>query len=101
MNGNNPVVGGHEFRTRKWPHRESNPRPSAQEGFDVLRDSKEKYFITIMSFDAIEDLVQHYKMFPVNKTKEIFLKDMYCTRAFAGADYKPKNEDELELRPSR
>ena len=49
---------------------------SAVQHFKVLRDNEGKYFLWVVKFNSLNELVEYHRTSSVSRTQQIFLKDM-------------------------
>ena len=49
---------------------------STVEHFKVLRDGSNKYFLWVVKFETVNDLVEHHRKSSVCRSRNIFLQDM-------------------------
>jgi growth factor receptor-binding protein 2 len=66
--------------------------------FKVLRDGAGKYFLWVVKFNSLNELVAYHKTASVSRSQTIYLKDMKRTQVVANYDFKPQDPDELELK---
>lgn len=66
--------------------------------FKVLRDGAGKYFLWVVKFNSINELIEYHRMSSVNRGQTIVLKDMATNRkkrATAQYEFKAETEEEL------
>eukprot|EP00731_Ephydatia_muelleri_P029022 Em0020g666a len=68
--------------------------------FKVLRDGAGKYFLWVVKFNSLNQLVDYHRTSSVSRTQTIYLKDMVreAARVQAVFDFEPQEEGELRLR---
>lgn len=66
--------------------------------FKVLRDSAGKYFLWVVKFDSLNDLVKYHRTASVSRSQTIYLQDMWRAKVVANYDFKPNDPDELQLK---
>ncbi|KAK2160724.1 hypothetical protein LSH36_127g02031 [Paralvinella palmiformis] len=66
--------------------------------FKVLRDGEGKYFLWVVKFDSLNELVKYHRTASVSRSQTIFLQDMVWPKVMANYDFHPAGDDELELR---
>lgn len=68
--------------------------------FKVLRDGQGKYFLWVVKFESLNELVNYHRTSSVSRSQTIYLRDMKRTRVVANYDFKPSEDDpdELELK---
>ncbi|GAV00623.1 hypothetical protein RvY_11448 [Ramazzottius varieornatus] len=68
--------------------------------FKVLRDTQGKFFLWVVKFNSLNELVQYHKSHSVSRSQEIFLRDMVMTEQMVVAhyDFTPQESNELEFR---
>jgi len=60
--------------------------------FKVLRDNAGKYFLWMVKFSSLNELVEYHKGASVSRTQEIFLRDMTVVQAMYDFD-RPEEEE--------
>ena len=65
--------------------------------YKVLRDGAGKYFLCLVKFNSLNQLVDYHRTSSVSRTQIIYLKDM-TTEVTANYDFEPHEEGELRLR---
>jgi len=65
--------------------------------FKVLRDGAGKYFLWVVKFDSLNQLVQYHRTSSVSRSQTIFLKDMRRQRVVAKFDFMTQEPEELSL----
>lgn len=65
--------------------------------FKVLRDGAGKYFLWVVKFDSLNDLVKYHRTASVSRTQTVYLQDMIRPKVIANYDFKPQDKDELEM----
>ena len=78
----------------------------AVQHFKVLRDGEGKYFLWVVKFNSLNELIDYHRTSSVSRTQQIFLRDMkkqeignqvvFTVKALF--DFKPQEENELEFR---
>ncbi len=48
--------------------------------FRIIRDGEGKYFLWVVKFDSLNDLVKYHRTSSVSRTQTIFLQDMTRVR---------------------
>lgn len=66
--------------------------------FKVLRDSAGKYFLWVVKFDSLNDLVKYHRTASVSRSQTIYLQDMFRPKVIANYDFKPHDPEELEMK---
>lgn len=66
--------------------------------FKVLRDGSGKYFLWVKKFDSLNDLVKYHRTSSVSRSQTIFLQDMTRQKVIANYDFRPSDNEELELK---
>lgn len=68
--------------------------------FKVLRDGAGKYFLWVVKFDSLNQLVKYHRTASVSRSQTIYLRDMERLQVIANYDFKPVDgdPDELELK---
>lgn len=68
--------------------------------FKVLRDGAGKYFLWVVKFNSLNQLVDYHRTSSVSRTQTIYLKDMtsQVSTVAAAFDFDPQEEGELRLR---
>ncbi|KAL5019052.1 hypothetical protein ScPMuIL_004774 [Solemya velum] len=70
--------------------------------FKILRDGAGKYFLWVVKFNSINELVEYHRMSSVNRGQNIVLKDMVTVnqkpRAMALYDFDPQTSEEVGFR---
>lgn len=66
--------------------------------FKVLRDSAGKYFLWVVKFDSLNELVKYHRTASVSRSQTIYLQDMVKPKVIANYDFVPNDPDELELK---
>uniref|UniRef100_S4RVI7 Growth factor receptor-bound protein 2b n=1 Tax=Petromyzon marinus TaxID=7757 RepID=S4RVI7_PETMA len=72
--------------------------------FKVLRDGAGKYFLWVVKFNSLNELVEYHRSTSVSRTQQIFLRDMEqlpqqaATRVQALFDFEPQEDGELGFR---
>lgn len=66
--------------------------------FKVLRDGAGKYFLWVVKFDSLNDLVKYHRTASVSRSQTIYLQDMIRPKVIANYDFKPGDAEELELK---
>ncbi|XP_033630572.1 growth factor receptor-bound protein 2-like [Asterias rubens] len=70
--------------------------------FKVLRDGAGKYFLWVVKFNSLNQLVDYHRTSSVSRTQRIFLKDMVhenlsVEKVEAVYDFEPQEEGEIAL----
>ncbi|KAI0233429.1 Protein E(sev)2B [Lamellibrachia satsuma] len=65
--------------------------------FKVLRDGAGKYFLWVVKFDSLNDLVKHHRTSSVSRSQTIYLQDMVKDKVRVNFDYKPQDDEEMEI----
>eukprot|EP00927_Polykrikos_kofoidii_P048992 TRINITY_DN43144_c0_g1_i1.p1 TRINITY_DN43144_c0_g1~~TRINITY_DN43144_c0_g1_i1.p1 ORF type:complete len:292 (-),score=49.89 TRINITY_DN43144_c0_g1_i1:145-1020(-) len=65
--------------------------------FKVLRDGAGKYFLWVVKFNSLNQLVEYHRAASVSRSQTIYLKDMTNNYEVARALFDFKAEDETEL----
>jgi len=67
--------------------------------FKVLRDGSGKYFLWVVKFNSLNQLVEYHRAASVSRSQTIYLKDMKNTYEVARGlhDFKAKEDDELSF----
>ncbi|XP_031575227.1 growth factor receptor-bound protein 2-like [Actinia tenebrosa] len=65
--------------------------------FKVLRDGAGKYFLWVVKFNSLNQLVEYHRAASVSRSQTIYLKDMQNAYEVARAlfDFEAKDEDEV------
>ncbi|CAB4002121.1 growth factor receptor-bound 2 [Paramuricea clavata] len=74
---------------------------NAVQHFKVLRDGAGKYFLWVVKFNSLNELVDYHRTSSVSRTQQIFLRDMTkAGKAMVKAlfDFTPQEEGELEFK---
>ncbi|XP_060598478.1 growth factor receptor-bound protein 2-like isoform X5 [Ruditapes philippinarum] len=69
--------------------------------FKILRDGAGKYFLWIVKFQSIHELIEYHRKSSVSRSQTINLKDMKGInqrRAIALYDFQPQERGELQLK---
>ncbi|ESO84765.1 hypothetical protein LOTGIDRAFT_196407 [Lottia gigantea] len=68
--------------------------------FKVLRDGAGHYYLWVVKFDSINQLIDYHRQSSVSRTQNIILKDMVSpsTSVQAAYDFEPQNPDELAFK---
>ena len=68
--------------------------------FKVLRDGAGKYFLWVVKFSSLNELVKYHRTSSVSRTQTICLRDMSegSQRVQALYDFEPQEEGELRMR---
>lgn len=68
--------------------------------FKVLRDGAGKYFLWVVKFNSLNQLVDYHRTSSVSRTQTIYLKDMAAIEStvVAAYDFDPQEEGELRLK---
>jgi growth factor receptor-binding protein 2 len=66
--------------------------------FKVLRDGSGKYFLWVVKFDSLNELVKYHRTASVSRSQTIYLQDMIRPKVIASYDFKPQEAEELELK---
>jgi len=66
--------------------------------FKVLRDGAGKYFLWVVKFDSLNDLVRYHRTASVSRSQTIYLQDMVRPKVIANYDFQPQDQEELELK---
>jgi len=66
--------------------------------FKVLRDGEGKYFLWVVKFESLNDLVRYHRTASVSRSQTIFLQDMTWPKAKAKYDFKAQGPDEMDLK---
>lgn len=66
--------------------------------FRIIRDGEGKYFLWVVKFESLNDLVKYHRTSSVSRTQTIFLQDMSWPKVMANYDFKPQDPEELELK---
>ncbi|XP_013398393.1 protein enhancer of sevenless 2B-like [Lingula anatina] len=71
----------------------------AVQHFKVLRDGSGKYFLWVVKFDSLNQLVNYHRNNSVSRTEKIQLKDMLSTDTVVEAlyDFTPEEPEELKF----
>lgn len=65
--------------------------------FKVLRDGAGKYFLWVVKFDSLNELVNYHRTASVSRSQTIYLQDMHRLKMVANYDFKPQDQEEMEL----
>lgn len=66
--------------------------------FKVLRDGAGKYFLWVVKFDSLNDLVKYHRTQSVSRSQTIYLQDMVRPKVIADYDFKAGEEEELDFK---
>jgi len=68
--------------------------------FKVLRDGAGKYFLWVVKFNSLNQLVDYHRTSSVSRTQTIYLRDMVpeVVKMVAAFDFEPQEDGELRLR---
>lgn len=68
--------------------------------FKVLRDGAGKYFLWVVKFNSLNQLVDYHRTSSVSRTQTIYLRDMVSeeVRVKAAFDFDPQEDGELKLK---
>ncbi|GMT36191.1 hypothetical protein PFISCL1PPCAC_27488, partial [Pristionchus fissidentatus] len=68
--------------------------------FKVLRDNQGKYYLWVVKFSSLNELVNYHRTSSVSRNQQIILKDMDLETKFVQAlfDFNPQEEGELAFR---
>ncbi|CAG0899676.1 unnamed protein product [Cyprideis torosa] len=68
--------------------------------FKVLRDAQGKFFLWVVKFNSLNELVEYHRSASVSRSHDIKLKDMVPEERLVQAmyDFVPQEEGELEFR---
>ncbi|KAK6171085.1 hypothetical protein SNE40_019345 [Patella caerulea] len=68
--------------------------------FKVLRDGNGHYFLWVVKFNSINELVEYHRTSSVSRTQSIMLKDMVQQPTYVEAkfDFEPQSQDELAFK---
>ncbi|KAK6171084.1 hypothetical protein SNE40_019344 [Patella caerulea] len=66
--------------------------------FKVLRDGSGKYFLWLVKFNSIKDLVEYHRTSSISRTQTIVLKDMIQQYVEAKFDFESQSQDELAFK---
>jgi growth factor receptor-binding protein 2 len=68
--------------------------------FKVLRDTSGKFFIWVVKFNSLNELVEYHRSSSVSRSQDIKLKDMQPEEFLVQAmyDFQPQENGELEFR---
>ncbi|XP_033118497.1 growth factor receptor-bound protein 2-like [Anneissia japonica] len=103
------ILGADQFVNGHFLVRESESSPgefslSVKYGdkvqhFKVLRDGAGKYFLWVVKFNSLNELIQYHRNSSVSRTQTIHLKDMRRTicRVKAMFDFVPQEDGELSF----
>ncbi|KAK3089087.1 hypothetical protein FSP39_000631 [Pinctada imbricata] len=64
--------------------------------FKVLRD-KGKYFLWVVRFNSLDELVDYHRMASVHREKSIFLRDMYNSGPWAKWSYDETKVNQMDI----
>ena len=65
--------------------------------FRVLRDARGKYFLWMVKFNSLNELIDYHRTSSVSRTHLICLKDMAAEVVIAMFDFEPQESGELRL----
>ena len=65
--------------------------------FKVLKDGAGKYFLWVVKFNSLDQLVDYHRTSAVSRTPSIYLRDT-VTKVQAAFDFDPRDSGELRLR---
>lgn len=70
--------------------------------FKVLRDTQGKFFLWVVKFNSLNELVEYHRSASVSRSQDIKLRDMHPEEFLVQAmyDFQPKEQGELEFRRS-
>jgi growth factor receptor-binding protein 2 len=70
--------------------------------FKVLRDGAGKYFLWVVKFNSLNELVKYHKTSSISRTQKLFLKDKKdkeaTERVIAMYDFEPQEAGELAFK---
>ncbi|UYV81064.1 sem-5 [Cordylochernes scorpioides] len=74
--------------------------PDAVQHFKVLRDTLGKFFLWVVKFNSLNELVEYHRSSSVSRSQDIKLKDMHPEEFLVQAmyDFQPQEPGELEFR---
>ncbi|KFM81621.1 growth factor receptor-bound protein 2 [Stegodyphus dumicola] len=72
----------------------------AVQHFKVLRDTQGKFFLWVVKFNSLNELVEYHRSASVSRSQDIKLKDMHPEEFLVQAmyDFQPQEAGELEFR---
>ncbi|GFS63011.1 protein enhancer of sevenless 2B [Nephila pilipes] len=72
----------------------------AVQHFKVLRDTQGKFFLWVVKFNSLNELVEYHRSASVSRSQDIKLKDMHPEEFLVQAmyDFHPQEAGELEFR---
>jgi len=65
--------------------------------FKVLRDGAGKYFLWVVKFDSLNQLVKYHRTASVSRSQTIYLRDIEWPKAKALYQFDPQEDEELKL----
>lgn len=73
---------------------------SGVQHFKVLRDGAGKYFLWVMKFSSLNELIRYHREQTISRTQTIFLVDLPLERfnATASYDFTPVEEGEMQFK---
>ncbi|XP_014679002.1 PREDICTED: protein enhancer of sevenless 2B-like [Priapulus caudatus] len=73
--------------------------PDGVQHFKILRDSVGKYFLWVVKFNTLNELVEYHRTSSVSRTQTILLKDMVeLPKADANFDFDAQEQDEMSFK---
>ncbi|CAL8079013.1 unnamed protein product [Orchesella dallaii] len=72
--------------------------PDDVQHFKVLRDSAGKFFLWVIRFNSLNELVEYHRKSSVSRSQDVKLKDLLPEYAKALYDFTPQEPGELEFR---
>jgi len=66
--------------------------------FKVLRDGAGKYFLWVVKFDSLNQLVKYHRTASVSRSQTIYLRDLERMKVVAQYDFNPQDDEEIELK---
>ncbi|KAK9746407.1 Variant SH3 domain [Popillia japonica] len=69
--------------------------------FKVLRDAQGKFFLWVVKFNSLNELVEYHRTASVSRSQEVKLKDMVVAEEYlvqALYDFTPQEQGELEFK---
>ncbi|GIY22285.1 growth factor receptor-bound protein 2 [Caerostris extrusa] len=90
-----------KLKTR-WKNRKTSKKQcgDAVQHFKVLRDTQGKFFLWVVKFNSLNELVEYHRSASVSRSQDIKLKDMHPEEFLVQAmyDFHPQEAGELEFR---